>query len=194
MKEPHGKGIANHSNPESCAGGGTAAGEALTRAHAGQPLSSEIILPACRPCAVNGEGHTLRDDHRKSRRDAAESKNLSMRGNSLHGNRETLETPPPDSGEGRSAKAYSRTADTHVSGESDGPIVPKKRANNAGLKAVAESVEGRGPTKRNAERTLLLPDTEPGPGGIGSRGVRAGQSGDPAGALVVITRGRSRMK
>ena len=44
MKEPHGKGIANHSNPESCAGHGNMAGEALTRAHAGQPLSSEIIF------------------------------------------------------------------------------------------------------------------------------------------------------
>jgi len=30
MKEPHGKGVANRSNPESCAGGGNIAGEALT--------------------------------------------------------------------------------------------------------------------------------------------------------------------
>ena len=42
MKEPHRKGVANRSNPESCAGGGNIAGEALTGAHAGQPLSSEI--------------------------------------------------------------------------------------------------------------------------------------------------------
>ena len=38
MKEPHRKGVANRSNPESCAGGGNIAGEALTGAHAGQPL------------------------------------------------------------------------------------------------------------------------------------------------------------
>jgi len=60
----------------------------------------------------------------------------------------------------------------HVSRESDGPIVPKKRANKAGPTAVAESVEGRGPTKGNAERTLLAPDTEPGKRGMGLWGVR----------------------
>ena len=30
MKEPHGKGLANHSNPESCASRGNTAGEALS--------------------------------------------------------------------------------------------------------------------------------------------------------------------
>ena len=55
MKEPYGKGVANHSNPESCAGCGNAAGEALTRAHVGQPLSSEIIFLACRPCSDKGK-------------------------------------------------------------------------------------------------------------------------------------------
>ena len=48
MKEPHRKGVANRSNPESCAGGGNIAGEALTGAHAGQPLSSEIRVSAQR--------------------------------------------------------------------------------------------------------------------------------------------------
>ena len=94
-----------------------------------------------------------------------------MRGNSLHGNRETLETPSPQGG-GRSEKANGRTADMHVSRESDGPIVPEKRANKAGLMAAAESVEGRGSTKGNAERTLLAPDTEPGKRGMGLWGVR----------------------
>ena len=55
MKEPHRKGVANRSNPESCAGGGNIAGEALTGAHAGQPLSSEIISSACRPCSDKGK-------------------------------------------------------------------------------------------------------------------------------------------
>ena len=102
----------------------------------------------------------MSDDHRKPLMDAAESKTLRMRGNSLHGNRETLETPVPR-GIGRSEKANCRTADMHVSRESDGPIVPEKRANKAGLKAVAESVEGRGPTKGNATQTLLAADTVP---------------------------------
>ena len=55
MKEPYGKGLATRPGPESCAGHGNMTGEALTRVHAGQPLSSEIILPACRPCSDKGK-------------------------------------------------------------------------------------------------------------------------------------------
>jgi group II intron reverse transcriptase/maturase len=113
----------------------------------------------------------MSDAKRKSFMDAAESETLRMRGNSMHGNRETLETPTPQ-GAGRSGKAFCRTPDMHVSRESDGPIVPKKRANKAGPKAAAESVEGRGSTKGNAERTLLAPDAEPEKRGMGLWGVR----------------------
>src|SRR5271165_6281145 len=101
----------------------------------------------------------MNDDNHKSCMDAAESKTLCMRGNSLHGNRETLETPAPP-GAGRSEKVR-RTADMYVSRESDGPIVPEKRANKAGPKAAAESVEGRGSTKGNDMQTLLAADTAP---------------------------------
>ena len=55
MKESHGKGLATHPGPESCASRGNTTGEALTRAHVGQPLSSEIIPPACRPCSDRGK-------------------------------------------------------------------------------------------------------------------------------------------
>ena len=40
-------------------------------------------------------------------------------------------------------------------GESDSSIVPKKQANNDGVPPSAESVEGRGLTKENAEQSLL---------------------------------------
>ena len=95
----------------------------------------------------------MSDANRKPLMDAAESETLRMRGNSMHGNRETLEIPPPQ-GAGRSEKANGRTADMHVSRESDGPIVPEKRANKAGPTAAAESVEGRGPTKGNRQASL----------------------------------------
>ena len=149
----------------------------MTRAHAGQPLSSEIISPACRPCDVVREGNTMSDDHRKPLVDAAESETLSMCGNFMHGNRETLETSTPK-GVGRSGKALGRTPDMHVSRESDDSIVPEKQANKAGrnkqhaIPAVAESVEGRGSTKGNAERTLLAPDAVPGKRGMGLQGER----------------------
>jgi len=112
--------------------------------------------------------------------DAAESQTPSMRGNSMRENRETQATPLPDGGGGRSGKTKRRTPDVHVAGESDGPIVPAKRANNAEATAgsrycdtrqrkgeptgntnvdlnrtaeAAESVEERGSTKGNAIET-----------------------------------------
>ena len=129
----------------------------------------------------------MSDANRKLPMDAAESETLRMRGNSLHGNRETLESPAPQ-GAGRSGKALCRTPDMHVSRESDGPIVPKKRTNKAGPKAAVESVEGRGSTKGNATRTLLAPDTVPGKRGIGLWGVRNAAMADRH------TRGKSRMR
>ena len=184
MKEPHGKGLANRSNPESCAGRGNTTGEALTGAHTGQPLSSEISLSGVPTLSIYGEGNIVSDADRKPLMNAAESETLRMCGNSMHGNREALGTPPPQDG-GRFGKAHSRTPDMHVPRESDGPIVPEKRTNKAGPKAVMESVEGREPTKGNAEQALLAPDTEPGKRGIGLRGVREYSS---------ATRGKSRMR
>ena len=102
----------------------------------------------------------MSDANRQSFMDAAESETLRMRGNSMHGNRETLETPAPQ-GAGRSGKALCRTPDMHVFRESDGLIVPEKRANKAGPEAAAESVEGRGPTKGNNTQFLLAADTVP---------------------------------
>jgi len=113
----------------------------------------------------------MSDANRKPLMDATESETLRMCGNSMHGNRETLETPPLQ-GAGRSEKAHCRTADMYVFRESDGLIVPEKQTNKTGPKAVAESAEGRGPTKGNAERALLAPDAEPGKRGIGLRGIR----------------------
>ena len=89
MQEPHEKGIANHLDPESCAGVGNRVGEALTGAHAGQPSSSEITSPGVPTLYVEGEGHIRDGVIREPSWNATESKTLGMRGNSLHGNRET---------------------------------------------------------------------------------------------------------
>jgi RNA-directed DNA polymerase len=80
----------------------------------------------------------------------AESETLGMCGNSMRENREALQTPTLD-GVGRSKKAKSRNVDMHVCGESDGLIVPTKRANKADANELAaESAEGRRSTKGNA--------------------------------------------
>jgi hypothetical protein len=89
-------------------------------------------------------------DRRERSFGTAESETLGMWGNSMRENREALQTPTLD-GVGRSKKAESRNVDMHVCRESDGLIVPAKRANKAGGYALAaESAEGRRSTKGNA--------------------------------------------
>ena len=177
MQEPYERGVANHLGTESCAGAGNRSGEALTGGHAGQPSSSEITLSGELTPSPEGEGHSWGGVNRQSSRPATESKTLGMRGNSLHGNRETPEASSlPQAhqalGEGeRPEKANRRTSGKNANGESDGSIVPKKRANKAGCSA-AESVERRGPTKGNDLQAMHAPDTEPGTRGSGLRGVR----------------------
>src|SRR5215468_302721 len=81
----------------------------------------------------------------------AESETLGMWGNSMGGNREALQTPTLDSRVGRSKKAEGGKVDMYVCRESDGLIVPVKRANKAGAYALAaESAEGRRAAKGNA--------------------------------------------
>jgi hypothetical protein len=76
--------------------------------------------------------------------DTAESKNLSMRGNSNRENRETPGTSQRTFFElwERSENASGDTADMNVPGESDDFVVPTKWANKTGT-PVAESMEGR---------------------------------------------------
>src|SRR4030095_11190220 len=95
-------------------------------------------------------------DRREQSFDTAESETLGMCGSSMRENREALQTPTLDEGVGRSKKAKSRNVDMHVCWESDGLIVPTKRANKADADALAaESAEGRRATKGNAPQTIL---------------------------------------
>ena len=125
-----------------------------------------------------GEGHIRDDVTCEPSWNATESETLCMRGNSLHGNRETpkasaVSNAPPAGDEAeRPEKALGRTSGMHAFGESDGSIVPKKRTNKADVSA-AESVEERGPTKGNDLPVGHAPDTAPGTRGHGLQGVRA---------------------
>ena len=83
--------------------------------------------------------------------DTAESETLGMCGNSMRENREALQTPTLDGGWDGRRRLKGRNVDMHVCGESDGLIVPTKRANKAdGYALAAESAEGRRATKGNA--------------------------------------------
>lgn len=103
--------------------------------------------------------------------DVTESETPSMCGDSMHGNRETPQASWPDGGQGRSAKVKDPKADMHAGGESDGPIVPQKPANKTG-QPEAEPVEGRGPTKGNAQQTAACRAQDRASVSIGLEGVR----------------------
>jgi RNA-directed DNA polymerase len=161
MREPYEEGIANRLDPESCAGGREVAGEALTGAHTGQPLSSEITLIGVPTQFREGEGHMQDGVRREPSGNAAESQTLSTCGNSMRENRETPAIPVAGGGAGRPEKALRLTSGMHVAGESDDSIVPTKRANKAGLPTAAESVEGRGSVKGNVFAVDRVPDSVP---------------------------------
>ena len=59
VKVHHGEGVANHTDPESCAGGREAVREALTGARAGQPLSGERLHNRSADVIQSAEGNTV---------------------------------------------------------------------------------------------------------------------------------------
>ena len=123
--------------------------------------------------------------------DAAESKTLHMRGNSMRENRETPATPVSDGDAGRSGKAQAPKPDMYGAGESHALIVARKRANKVVSRtktdaadadeaevvlaavsvAAAESVEGRSATKGNAPQTASHRTQSRGRGSLGLWGV-----------------------
>src|SRR5438309_8885686 len=129
MKESYRQGVANQSDPESCAGGGNAGREAWTRARAGRVLSSEISRPGRPTLSSEAEGNTTAGDIRESAMAPAESKTPRMSGNSMHENREAPVASAPDGGADRSGNAAMRKPDANAAGESDRCVVPMKQPN-----------------------------------------------------------------
>jgi hypothetical protein len=124
-----------------------------------------------------------------------ESETTCTVGNFPRGSREAPGTSVSQEAD-RSEKARCRKSDVYVSGESDGSIVPEKQANKGGLPTPAESVEGRELTEENAQE--LLPDRTQSraPGSRGLLGVRVAAHRDavPTCGLIVMIRGKSRMR
>ena len=162
MQESHGKGPASHPDPESCADGRKAGGEALTGAHAGQPSSCEIRQFGVPTPLSEAEGHTGIDATGKPIADPAQSKTLRMRGNSLHGNREIPTLPVADGATGRPEKATSRTSGMHGAGKSDGCIVPQKPPNKDGPPNVRGGGGGKATGQGKRVAAGPVPDAEPG--------------------------------
>src|SRR5262245_28159741 len=155
MQESHGEGPASRPDPESCGSGRKASAEALTGAHAGQPLSCEIRPSGVPTPLSEAEGHTGGGDSGEPSPDPTQSKTLRMRGNSLHGNREIPMSSLADGSRDRSGKGTPRSPDVRDTGKSDGGIVPGKSSNNG--RRPAEAMEGRPSTEGNSGQTATSP-------------------------------------
>src|SRR5512135_3884667 len=96
MQESYRKDPASHPDPESCAGGREAAGEAFDRgtrrpAIELRNLPSGVPTPLC-----EAEGHTEGGVTGELPEDPAQSETLCMRGNPLRGKREIPQVPAVD--------------------------------------------------------------------------------------------------
>ena len=105
----------------------------------------------------NAEGNITGAERGEDQVSPAESKTLSMHGNSLRGKREIPRAPTGvDILGGRQGKADGRNPCAHVRGKSHGCIVPGKPPNKDCAPGSAEVVEGRRPTKGNEPRQAAL--------------------------------------
>ena len=97
MREPYGKGVATHTDPESCGGGGNIAAEALAGESAGVVLSPEIVsnVSGADRLVFSGRQHNARR-YGERRSAPAGSETHSMHRSFLRGNRETLRLATAD--------------------------------------------------------------------------------------------------
>lgn len=106
MKESNVEGVANRNGLKLCGGSGDTAAEALAEVSAGTVLSPEIgtHVPDADRLFAPGRQYVAHRRRQGVRR-LAGSEARGMRGNSLGGNRETLQPPLRYCGEGRTANS-----------------------------------------------------------------------------------------
>ena len=139
------------------AGSGDAPGVAWGRGDAGQPLSSEIKIPVCRPCTDRGKATSLLPPRQ------GEGGHGGV-GDPVHVSKFQAREPgdPINTRRGREATPQTLTgrlvnvsdgnAKMNIDRKSDGSVVPAKSANKGGPKAPAEWMEERDPVERNTEQ------------------------------------------
>jgi hypothetical protein len=126
-----------------CSGSGDAPGVAWVRGDAGQPSSSEIKIPVCRPCTDRGKATSsspLRqgeDGHGEVGELVHVSKFQAREpGDPVNTRRGREATPQTLTG--RLVNVSDGNAKMNIDRKSDGSVVPAKSANKGGSKAPAE--------------------------------------------------------
>ena len=93
MRELCIEGVATHDDPESCVGVREGEGEALTGARVGRAIEPRNQTNRGADAVDGAEGHAGGSATRELSLDPARSENLSMRGISMHENREIPRLP-----------------------------------------------------------------------------------------------------
>lgn len=149
MKESYTEDLANHGDPESCAGTRKGAGEALTGACVGRVLSRENRFPPGADAVVSSGRQHGCQRHGELTAAPARSETSCTHRNSIGENREI---PGFSSAtviaEERVEKGNARISTMYGPGKSDRSIVPTIQSNKP-VQAGAEAEEERGLTKRN---------------------------------------------
>jgi hypothetical protein len=162
MKESYRENLASSSGHEPYAGSGDAPGVAWVSGDAGQPLSSEIHIPVCRPCTDKGKatsssaprqgegghGGVVEPEHASKfqAREPGDPSNIQRGGEATLLRQHSVDRP-----------VYVSDGPTgmNVVRKSDGSVVPAKSANKGGPEAPAEWMEERDPVERNTEQANL---------------------------------------
>jgi hypothetical protein len=93
MRELYVEGVATHDGPESCVGVREGEGEALTGVRVGRAIEPRNNHNRGADAVHGAEGHIGGSASRELLPDPARSENLSMRGISMHENREVPRSP-----------------------------------------------------------------------------------------------------
>ena len=130
------------------------------KGNAGQPLSSDIKIPVCRPCTDKGKATSSspprqgEDGHGGVVEPVHVSKFQAREpGDPVNIRRGREATPQPLTG--RLVNVSGGNAKMNVDRKSDGSVVPAKSANKGGSKAPAEWMEERDPVERNIGQAAI---------------------------------------
>ncbi len=129
MKELHRKGLASHSDPESCGDVREDVVEALTGAHASRVSSCEIKYIGSADAVLVDARNIDSSIIGKVLLNSPQSKTPCEHGTFLHGNRETSQVAGTETCLVRPEKSEYRNSGVYACEESDIPIVPEKPSN-----------------------------------------------------------------
>lgn len=161
MKESYRENLASSSGHKPYAGSGDAPGVAWVRGDAGQPSSSEIQIPVCRPCTDKGKATSpsaLRQGE-GGHGGVAEPGHVSKFQAREPGDPDGIRDEKPLRRSGFKTDRWFNVSDgndqTHAVRKSDGWVVPAKSANKGVPEAPAERMEESDPAERNTNQPAM---------------------------------------